>query len=326
MSAGSRWRIVIGFGAVALLIVLAGCSTSAYSLHLRVDAVESMDSETDLVYTVWRPDEGDFTFHEVSVYGYGPNGTVLCKSDVGTVRTNQTHRGRLSCSGFPQTIVLDAAESDADTDNPSGVRIPMYRYAGYNESEGHQWKYIDRREMIERDGKLRKKPLPPDRTLFERVKCQQRVSGENVTALGPTPWIDADVGEPDKTHNYRLLLTNASTEERGNGLIRLVESPAAVGSLVQEFQQRNESGSWVRDEVDRSEWFEVLRVLGDGSVSNATDFPARNHDRYRSDTRGERCWNGGGEFGGALTVGAEYVITVDGRSYYLLVEYTEEWN
>jgi hypothetical protein len=326
MLAGSRWRVVLGFGAVALLAVLAGCSYSAYSLHVSVDTVESTDDGVDLDYTVWRPDEGDFTFHEVSVHGYGPNGTVLCKSDVGTVGPNWTHRGRLSCSGFPQLIVLDAAESNADTDNPSGVRIPIYRYAGYNETDGHEWTYLQRREMIERDEELRKKPLPPDETLFERVKCEQRVADENVSALGATPWINADVGKPDRTRRYRLLLTNASSEEVRNGTVRLADPPAIVGTLVRQFQRRNESGSWVRDDVNRPEWFEVLRALGDGSVSNATDFPAEDRGRYRSDTRGERCWNGGGEFGGALTAEAEYVVTVDGRSYYLLVEYTEEWN
>lgn len=326
MLAGSRWRVVIGFGAVALLAVMAGCSYSAYSLHASVEVVESTDDGVDLVYTVWRPDEGEFAFHEVTVQGYGPNGTALCRSRVGTVHSNQTRRERMSCSGFPQVIALDAAESDADTDNPSGVRIPIYRYAGYNETDGHEWTYFQRREMIERDEELRKKPLPPDETLFERVKCEQRVADENVSALEATPWINADVGEPDKTLRYRLLLTNASVEEKRNESVRLAEPPAIVGTLVRQFQRRNESGSWVRDDADRSEWFEVLRALGDRNASNATDFPEGDRDRYRSDTRGERCWNGGGEFGGALTAGAEYVVTVDGRSYYLLVEYTEEWN
>lgn len=325
MLAGPRWRVVIGFGAVALLSVMAGCSYSAYSLHVSVEAVESTDDGADLVYTVWRPDEGEFTFHEVSVRGYGPNGTVLCKSRVGTVHSNQTHHERMSCSGLPQVIAMDAAESDADTDNPSGVRIPIYRYAGYDETDGHEWTYLQRREMIERDEELRKKPLPPDETLFERVKCEQRVADENVSALGATPWVHADVGEPEIDRSYKVLLTNATAEEKANLPVHTEEPPEVIESLAREYERRNRTGSWSDAQLGRSEWLGVVRALEEENVTNATDL-AEKSNGYRRDTRGERCWNGGGEYGGRLTVEAEYVVTVDGRAYLVPVRYTEEWD
>lgn len=325
MPASSKWRVVLGLGAVAVLVVLAGCSYATHELQFRVDSVESSTGGVDFEYEVRQPGDDDFTFHDVVVLGYGPNGTVVCEGHVGTVGSDQVHHGRLSCSGFPQVFALDAAESAADSDDRGDVRLPLYRYAGYDGSDGHEWTFVRRRETVERDGDVQFDPLPPDETLFERVKCEQRVADENVSALGATPWVDADVGEPDKMRSYTVRLTNASAEERRNGSVRLSGPPAVIESLVREFQRRNESGSWAEAEVSRSEWFGVLRALGGGSPTNATDFPVESHGRYRTDTRGERCWNGGGEFGGSLTARAEYVVTVDGTSYYLLVEYTEEW-
>lgn len=319
-----RWRVIVGFALVATLTVLAGCSYAAHTLHFKVETVESTDGGFDLMYTVWKSDV-DFTFHNVSVHGYGPNGTLLCKSTVGTVRPNQSYRGRLYCSGLPHVIALDAEESDTDTDNPSGVRIPIYGYAGYNETKGHQWEFVRRREMVERGDVFRKKSLPPNRTLFERIKCQQRVSDANVSALGTAPWMNADLGEPNVERDYGVYLTNASDRQKEKQTIRFEDPPEVIGSLIREFESQNQPGSWARTKLSRAAWLDFLSAFEGERVTNPTDLPTGHFDSYRRDTRGERCWGGGGDYGGKLEVDAEYTISVDGRIYYLNVRYLEKW-
>ena len=310
--------------ALLLVMLLAGCISANEGLEPEVVDVSNPEGDTYRL-TVDMTNEHDGTFHDVTLYGYTLNGERVCSAEYGNV-TDATKTRTMTCTEFPSLLVPDAeelSEDDFDENPPEGgVSHAVKLYRGYNGS--HQFEWFAQRTASP-GTKTIGRSLPPDEEVLAAGRCTQWARGEDLSAIGDSPWLDWERHPPRTTTGYSLTVRNV-TESRDQYGYTAADVPERTVGRLETVSATNESSRSY--ELNESGYLEEVSVLADTAISNRSavaDIRDRiDGDVTRHDNTRIACWADRPKHVGETSYRIEVYVRYDGEIWLLELTGTEE--